>query len=82
MPWGRLAGRYGAKRVVLGSLIAWIGVLLAAFFLQTGAVSQFYALAAVIGDALLRDGSRPRAREDGPGDPGRTAPSWECLTYL
>ena len=32
---GRLAGRYGAKRVILGALVAWIGVLLAAFFLQS-----------------------------------------------
>src|SRR4051794_26957237 len=46
---GRLAGRYGARNVVLGSLVAWILVLVAAYFLQTGAVSQFYVLAAVIG---------------------------------
>src|SRR3954454_11809288 len=46
---GRLAARYGAKRVVLGSLVAWIAVLVVAFYLQAGAVGQFYALAAVIG---------------------------------
>src|SRR5687768_16208526 len=57
---GRLAGRYGAKRVVLGALIAWIGVLLAAFFLQTGAVAQFYALAAVIG--LVQGGTQALSR--------------------
>ena len=57
---GRLAGRYGAKRVVLGALIAWIGVLLAAFSLQTGAVSQFYALAAVIG--LVQGGTQALSR--------------------
>ncbi|MGY1810984.1 MFS transporter [Blastococcus sp. SYSU D00669] len=57
---GRLAGRYGAKRVVLGALVAWIGVLLAAFFLQAGAVGQFYALAAVIG--LVQGGTQALSR--------------------
>ncbi|UOY02535.1 MFS transporter [Blastococcus sp. PRF04-17] len=57
---GSLAGRYGAKRVVLGALVAWIGVLVAAFFLQTGAVAQFYALAAVIG--LVQGGTQALSR--------------------
>ncbi|RBY87932.1 MFS transporter [Blastococcus sp. TF02A-30] len=57
---GRLAGVYGAKRVVLGALVAWIGVLLAAFFLQEGAVAQFYALAAVIG--LVQGGTQALSR--------------------
>jgi len=57
---GRLAGRYGARRVVLGSLVAWIVVLVAAFFLQTGAVGQFYALAAVIG--LVQGGTQALSR--------------------
>ncbi|MBB3084294.1 MFS transporter [Geodermatophilus sabuli] len=57
---GRLAGRYGAKRVVLGSLVAWIGVLLAAYSLQEGAVAQFYALAAVIG--LVQGGTQALSR--------------------
>jgi MFS-type transporter involved in bile tolerance (Atg22 family) len=57
---GRLAGRYGAKRVVLGALVAWIGVLVAAFFLETGAVAQFYALAAVIG--LVQGGTQALSR--------------------
>jgi MFS-type transporter involved in bile tolerance (Atg22 family) len=57
---GRLAGRYGARRVVLGSLVAWIGVLVAAFFLQTGAVAQFYALAAVIG--IVQGGTQALSR--------------------
>jgi UMF1 family MFS transporter len=57
---GRLAGRYGARRVVLGSLIAWIVVLVAAFFLQTGAVAQFYALAAVIG--IVQGGTQALSR--------------------
>ncbi|MGY1710237.1 MFS transporter [Geodermatophilus sp. SYSU D00758] len=57
---GRLATRYGAKRVVLGSLLAWIGVLVAAFFLEAGAVGQFYALAAVIG--LVQGGTQALSR--------------------
>ncbi|MGK5113291.1 MULTISPECIES: MFS transporter [unclassified Geodermatophilus] len=57
---GRLAARYGAKRVVLGSLVAWIGVLIAAFFLQAGAAGQFYALAAVIG--LVQGGTQALSR--------------------
>jgi MFS transporter, UMF1 family len=57
---GRLAGRYGAKRIVLGSLVAWIGVVAAAFFLQAGAVGQFYALAAVIG--LVQGGTQALSR--------------------
>ncbi|MGY1772615.1 MFS transporter [Blastococcus sp. SYSU D00813] len=57
---GRLAARYGAKRVVLGALVAWIGVLLAAFWLQAGAVAQFYALAAVIG--LVQGGTQALSR--------------------
>ncbi|RBY78744.1 MFS transporter [Geodermatophilus sp. TF02-6] len=57
---GRLAGRYGAKRVVLGALVAWIAVLVAAFFLEAGAVGQFYALAAVIG--LVQGGTQALSR--------------------
>ncbi|SHN59210.1 MFS transporter, UMF1 family [Geodermatophilus obscurus] len=57
---GRLAARFGAKRVVLGALVAWIGVLVAAYFLQAGAVGQFYALAAVIG--LVQGGTQALSR--------------------
>ncbi|MGY1683466.1 MFS transporter [Geodermatophilus sp. SYSU D01176] len=57
---GRLAARYGAKRTILGALVAWIGVLLAAFFLEAGAVGQFYALAAVIG--LVQGGTQALSR--------------------
>jgi UMF1 family MFS transporter len=46
---GRIAARIGAKRTVLGALVAWTGVLVAAYFLQAGAAAQFYALAVVIG---------------------------------
>jgi MFS-type transporter involved in bile tolerance (Atg22 family) len=57
---GRLAGRYGAKRVIPCALVAWIGVLLAAFFLERGAAGQFYALAAVIG--LVQGGTQALSR--------------------
>ena len=57
---GRVAARYGATRTVLGCLVAWTAVLVAAFFLQTGAVAQFYALAAVIG--LVQGGTQALSR--------------------
>jgi UMF1 family MFS transporter len=57
---GRLAARYGAKRTILGALVAWIGVLVVAYFLQAGAVGQFYALAAVIG--LVQGGTQALSR--------------------
>ena len=46
---GRAAAAFGAKRTVLGALVAWTGVLVAAYFLEAGAAVQFYALAVVIG---------------------------------
>lgn len=49
---GRLAGRYGAKRVVLASLVVWIGVLGFAYVLPPGEVGVFFALAACIGLVL------------------------------
>jgi MFS transporter, UMF1 family len=49
---GRLARAFGAKRVVLGSLVLWTLVLIAAYFLKQGASGQFFALAAFIGFVL------------------------------
>jgi UMF1 family MFS transporter len=46
---GRIAAVIGAKRTVLGALVAWTGVLVAAYFLEAGAAVQFYALAVIIG---------------------------------
>ncbi|HEX2075595.1 MAG TPA: MFS transporter [Geodermatophilus sp.] len=46
---GRMAARIGAKRTVLGALVVWTGVLVAAYFLEAGAAVQFYGLAVVIG---------------------------------
>ncbi|MCZ2839021.1 MFS transporter [Modestobacter sp. VKM Ac-2985] len=49
---GRIAMAIGAKRTVLGSLVLWVGVLVAAYFVQSGAVVQFYLLAVCIGFVL------------------------------
>ena len=49
---GALARFFGAKRVVLVSLILWTGAVAGAYFLQAGAVWQFYLLAAFIGIVL------------------------------
>ena len=57
---GRVAARYGATRTVLGCLVAWTVVLVAAFFLQAGAAVQFYALAAVIG--VVQGGTQALSR--------------------
>jgi MFS transporter, UMF1 family len=46
---GRVAARIGAKRTVLWALVVWTGVLVAAYFVQAGAATQFYLLATVIG---------------------------------
>jgi MFS transporter, UMF1 family len=43
---------FGAKRVVLASLILWAGAVACAYSLQAGAVWQFYLLAALIGIVL------------------------------
>ena len=57
---GRLAGRFGAKRVVLGSLVVWIGCVGVGYFLQPGVIWQFFALAIVI--ALVLGGSQALSR--------------------
>ena len=49
---GRLAGRYGAKRTILASLVVWVAVLCLAFGLQKGSAVQFYVLGAAIGVVL------------------------------
>ena len=49
---GRVAAVLGAQRTVLGALVVWTAVLVAADFLRTGAAVQFYLLAVVIGFVL------------------------------
>ncbi|ANS63835.1 integral membrane protein [Streptomyces lincolnensis] len=57
---GRLARIYGAKRTILGSLIAWTATLGAGYFLPAGAPAWFFALAAGIG--LVLGGSQALSR--------------------
>ncbi|MFH8613211.1 MFS transporter [Streptomyces sp. NPDC018029] len=49
---GRLARTYGAKRTVLGSLVAWTVTIGAGYFLPAGAPVWFFVLAAGIGLVL------------------------------
>ncbi|MFJ6699787.1 MFS transporter [Streptomyces sp. NPDC091272] len=57
---GRLAQRYGAKRTVLGSLVAWTATIGVGFFLPAGAPVGFFLLAAAIG--LVLGGSQALSR--------------------
>ncbi|MBE8475158.1 MFS transporter [Streptomyces justiciae] len=57
---GRLARTYGAKRTVLGSLVAWTVTLAAGYFLPAGAPVWFFVLAAGIG--LVLGGSQALSR--------------------
>ncbi|MFJ5262691.1 MFS transporter [Streptomyces sp. NPDC088387] len=57
---GRLAARYGAKRTILGSLVAWTLTLSAGYFLPAGEPVWFFALAAAIG--LVLGGSQALSR--------------------
>jgi UMF1 family MFS transporter len=49
---GRLAGRFGAKRVVLGSLVAWLVVIAGGYLVPEKSMVPFIALAAAIGLVL------------------------------
>ncbi len=49
---GRLAGRFGAKRVVLGSLVAWMFVIAGGYLVPENAMVPFILLAASIGLVL------------------------------
>ncbi|WP_405610345.1 MFS transporter [Streptomyces sp. NBC_00076] len=57
---GRLARVYGAKRTILGSLVAWTVTLAAGYFLPGGAPVWFFVLAAGIG--LVLGGSQALSR--------------------
>jgi UMF1 family MFS transporter len=57
---GWLAVRLGAKRVVLASLLVWVGVLAYAYVLPAQQVQAFYALAVLIG--LVLGGTQALAR--------------------
>ncbi|MFF8194455.1 MFS transporter [Streptomyces bobili] len=57
---GRLSRRYGAKRTILGSLVAWTLTLAVGYFLPSGAPVGFFVLAAAIG--LVLGGSQALSR--------------------
>ncbi|MCX4760546.1 MFS transporter [Streptomyces sp. NBC_01275] len=57
---GRLARTYGAKRTILGSLVAWTVTLGAGYFLPAGAPVGFFLLASAIG--LVLGGSQALSR--------------------
>jgi UMF1 family MFS transporter len=57
---GRLAEYFGAKRVVLGSLVVWLIVVGIAYRLRAGVAWQFYAVAVLI--ALVLGGSQALSR--------------------
>jgi MFS transporter, UMF1 family len=57
---GRLAGRWGAKRVILGSLLGWLAAVGFGYLLQPRMPLQFYALATLI--ALVLGGSQALSR--------------------
>ncbi|MFE3585315.1 MFS transporter [Streptomyces vinaceus] len=60
MAMGRLAVSYGAKKTILGSLVAWTVTLAAGYFLPAGAPVWFFALASMIG--LVLGGSQALSR--------------------
>ncbi len=61
LAFGWLATRIGAKRAILGSLLIWTAVVIAAYaFVQPGQPAQFFLLAAVI--ALVLGGSQALSR--------------------
>ncbi|MGW7487332.1 MFS transporter [Streptomyces sp. NPDC054786] len=57
---GRLAGRYGAQRTILGSLVAWVLTIAAGYFLPAKAPGWFFGLAVGIG--LVLGGSQALSR--------------------
>ncbi|MGF1430347.1 MFS transporter [Kitasatospora sp. LaBMicrA B282] len=57
---GRIAQRYGAKKTILGSLVAWTVTLAFGYFMPADQPVWFYALAAAIG--LVLGGSQALSR--------------------
>lgn len=57
---GRIARRYGAKRTVLGSLVAWVATLALGYLMPAHKPVWFFGLAAMIG--LVLGGSQALSR--------------------
>ncbi|GGP53995.1 MFS transporter [Saccharothrix coeruleofusca] len=70
---GLAARRWGAKRTIMVSLLVWIAVVGAAFFVQAGQQGQFYALAAGIGLVLGGTNALSRSLFSQMIPPGREA---------
>ena len=70
---GQVAKRVGAKKTILGSLLVWIVVITAAFFVKTGDELQFYLVAAGIGIVLGGTNALSRSLFSQMVPPGREA---------
>lgn len=57
---GRVALRWGAKQVILGSLTVWLAIVSAMYLVQPGRAWQFYAVAVVV--AVVLGGSQALTR--------------------
>ena len=57
---GAMAGRWGAKRVILGSLVVWLIAIGLAYELQAGVAWQFFAVAVLI--AIVLGGAQALSR--------------------
>jgi UMF1 family MFS transporter len=60
LAFGRLAGRHGAKRVILGGLVGWMGIVTVALFLPQEALVPFLVMGVAIG--LVLGGTQALAR--------------------
>jgi MFS transporter, UMF1 family len=58
--FGRLARAFGARRVIMGSLVIWTAAVTFGYFMAAGSAGQFFVLAAVI--ALVLGGSQALSR--------------------
>ncbi|GGU13560.1 MFS transporter [Lentzea flava] len=70
---GFVAKRVGAKKTILGSLVVWIVVITAAFFVKSGDEMQFYLVAAGIGIVLGGTNALSRSLFSQMVPPGREA---------
>lgn len=52
LAFGALAGRIGAKGAIMSSLVVWIGIAIAAYFLPEGDPLPLYGLAVLVGFVL------------------------------
>ncbi|MCP2257627.1 MFS transporter, UMF1 family [Streptoalloteichus tenebrarius] len=70
---GLVARRFGARRTILGSLLVWIAVVGAAYFVEAGQQLQFYGLAVGIGLVLGGTNALSRSLFSQMVPPGREA---------